>query len=332
MWCCRKFGASVASTRWLGSVLAVTAALLAINYAGVELWPSALIATLQPARAVPFAQFATFLALAGVVHEFWCRRDFASAIIVMLAPLAPSGGLVLLLAAALLPSAPCVRTDWRHGVLALGIALAFCTHRRFDQSVYWSVMCLLALLVPIWLTRRLALMITATVASIALAVVCAIASNSPRWPYLFALRFAVDAPFFDAVSILARRFAIYAPADAIVLVPPMGETESFKIYARRPIVVDDKHFPFTSGGIAEWKRRMDDVLGTPLVRGLDGERAWATESPARLATVAARYGAHYVLTKDEWHPALPGRQVEHGYGWSLWELSASAEKNAAAIP
>ncbi len=111
--------------------------------------------------------------------------------------------------------------------------------------------------------------------------------------------------------------------DAVVLVPPIGDVWAFKLYAQRAIVVDIKHFPFSDRGIAEWQRRISDVLGTPYVRGLDLEATWAAQPPARLAAVAARYGARYVLTCDRWHPQLPGRRIDHFQDWSIWELPLS---------
>jgi hypothetical protein len=85
--------------------------------------------------------------------------------------------------------------------------------------------------------------------------------------------------------------------------------------------VDIKNIPFTDRGMAEWKKRMDDVLGTPWTHGLDTEGAWAAQPSARLVAVARRYGAGYVLTRDAWHSQLPGTVVDRLQGWTLWRLT-----------
>lgn len=87
------------------------------------------------------------------------------------------------------------------------------------------------------------------------------------------------------------------------------------------MVVDDKNNPFTDRGLREWKERMDAVLGAPLESVADPVAAWAARSPADLAAVANRYGAHYILTRDAWHPVLPGRKIDQEDGWSLWAVT-----------
>jgi hypothetical protein len=174
--------------------------------------------------------------------------------------------------------------------------------------------------VPAWLEGRRANLAGAGALALAAALACAVWSSSPAWPRWLAGHFAIDAAPFDIPGILGERFRAHAPPGAVVLVPPDGDVWAFKLYARRAIVVDLKHFPFTDHGIAEWRRRMGEVLGTPLVRGLDLDAAWAAQSPDRLAAIAARYGARYVLTRDRWHPLLPGRRIDRLQDWSLWEL------------
>jgi hypothetical protein len=86
-------------------------------------------------------------------------------------------------------------------------------------------------------------------------------------------------------------------------------------------VVDDKTIPFTTVGLKEWYERMQCVLGTAFVPGVDAEVAWRAQSPEALREIAARYRAGYILTRDEWHPTLSGRKIDAFHGWSIWELS-----------
>jgi hypothetical protein len=66
---------------------------------------------------------------------------------------------------------------------------------------------------------------------------------------------------------------------------------------------------------------MEQVLGTPLVSGLDQAEAWRRQPPERLAMIARRYGAEYVLTRDDWHPSLPGKPLDRLAGWTVWKLA-----------
>ena len=43
-----------------------------------------------------------------------------------------------------------------------------------------------------------------------------------------------------------------APIDAVVLLPPDTLVGAFKLHARRAIVVDIQHYPFSDRGIAEF--------------------------------------------------------------------------------
>jgi hypothetical protein len=153
------------------------------------------------------------------------------------------------------------------------------------------------------------------------ALTCAILSTLPSWPRPLAERFAIDAAPFDPPGILGLRLKRYAPIDAVALVPPDTEVWGFKLYAERAIVVDIKHFPFSDHGIAEWRRRISNILGVPYERGLDIDAAWAAVPPLRIAAVAQRYGARYVLTRDAWHPQLPGQRLDREGGWSIWEIA-----------
>ena len=92
------------------------------------------------------------------------------------------------------------------------------------------------------------------------------------------------------------------PADAVFRVPP--DEQSFRLHARRAIVVNFKNVPQLSGELVEWRDRleavleMDDLrtLPTPFARTLDAiRRRYAERSPAHLASVAGRYEARYIV-------------------------------------
>ena len=100
--------------------------------------------------------------------------------------------------------------------------------------------------------------------------------------------------------------------DAIFLVPP-GES-SFRLSARRAIVVNFKAVPQLSGELPAWRERLGQVLmldirrlPTPFERTLrEIRRRYEGREPEHYENVARRYGAGYVLVghrlPDEWEP------------------------------
>ena len=308
----------------LHATLALTAAALAVNFVFVEIQPLAWIAKLQPARITPLAQVVVLTLLALRLQALVARKDWLGATLLALIPLSPFPGFLLLLLAILWTPSN-ARLSMRHFILVAAVLLAF---QPFDASLaargphYGLWLAIFGFqLVPGWLAHRPLPLALAAGLAVAGAGWCANASLGPSWPHFLVQPFAIDAPPFDVIGLLGRRFERYAPKDACVLVPPISEAWSFKLFARRSVVVDIKNIPFTDRGMAEWKKRMDDVLGTPWTRGLDAEGAWAAQPSARLVAVARRHGAGYVLTRDAWHSQLPGTVVDRLQGWTLWRLT-----------
>lgn len=98
------------------------------------------------------------------------------------------------------------------------------------------------------------------------------------------------------------------PADAVFLVPP--DEQSFRLHARRAIVVNFKNVPQLSGELVEWRDRLEAVLDLDDVRSLAGPPSdrhsfdetlaairdeYATLSAEQLVATARRYGARYVI-------------------------------------
>ncbi len=305
--------------------LAVTVAALAANYLFIEVWPVALVAKLQPARITPLTQALVLLLLATRVQARVERGEWLGAVLLGLIPFTLFPGFLLALAAALERKRGLMRPPaWTVTALGVAVLLAF---QPLDPSITVRAVryaLWLALFLVQFGTRRLrprrGVMLAGALVAVAIAGVASRASQGPGWPAFLAQRFNPDAQPLDAPGRLGARFGQQAPLDAVVLIPPAGETWTFKLYAQRAVVVDDKNNPFTDRGLREWKTRMDAVLGAPLESIADPVAAWAARSPADLAAVAHRYDAHYLLTRDAWHPAIPGKKIDQQEGWTLWRL------------
>ena len=119
----------------------------------------------------------------------------------------------------------------------------------------------------------------------------------------------------------------HTPPDAVFLVPP--DEESFRVHARRAIVVNFKGVPQLSAELPEWRDRLRDVLDLdtrgllalprPLGRTMRAIRArYDSLPPEHLFGVARKYGARYVvLTRraDE-----TGAQLVHSDSNDLYYL------------
>ena len=315
-----------ATEQWLLVVtMGLMAAALGLNYYFVEVHPLALIAKLQPARITPLVQCLVLMLLATRVQVLAVRRDWLSLVSLCLIPFTAVPGFLLLLAAVLLPGADRdSRTGWARILLLLAVVLAF---QPFDPSLparalrygLWAALFALQLL-PARFEHRPGLLAGLAALAVAGAAVCAVGSLRPDWPAFLTARFALNARPVDPPGILGQRFEARSAKDALVLVPPTDEPWAFKLYARRALVVDNKSSPFTEQGLMEWRDRMARVLGTAPAPGVDSVAAWSGRSPESLRALAEHYGARYVLTRDAWHPALPGRRIDHEADWSLWEL------------
>lgn len=318
-------GRPVAERAFLVVTLALMAGAIGLNYLFVEVHPLAFIAKLQPARITPLGQAVVLVLLATRVQALVTRRDWLGAVLLGLIPFCAVPGFLLLLAAVLLPVADGKsQTRWPRLVLALAVALAF---QPFDASIaarglrygLWVALFGVQLL-PARLTQRPWLLAGLAALAVTGAAACAIGSQRQDWPAFLTARFAVNARPTDAPGILGQRFGARSPKDALVLAPPTDQPWTFKLYSRRALVADNKSSPFTERGLLEWRDRMEQVMGTTFAPGADPAAAWRGRSPEMVRALADHYGARYVLTRDDWHAALPGRKIDHEAGWSLWEL------------
>jgi hypothetical protein len=133
------------------------------------------------------------------------------------------------------------------------------------------------------------------------------------WPRLGLRPVAGDGADYLAVCDWARE---NTPTDAVFVVPP-GE-QSFRLRARRAIVVNFKGIPQLSAEMAEWRDRLSAVFGIEDLAGLRGtfeqkliemNRRYAKRPREAVEAVAARYGADFVVVERPWDGVEPLHQV-----------------------
>jgi hypothetical protein len=112
------------------------------------------------------------------------------------------------------------------------------------------------------------------------------------------------------------------PPDAVFLTPRLDHT--FRWHAARAQVVSRKDIPQDAAGIVEWWRRNQLLYGRPGDTRNDWLASLAEHEPARLRTLAAEFGAEYVVTAA--FPPLPLERVgPRNASYAIYKLQRGAE-------
>jgi hypothetical protein len=308
---------------------------LFLNYIFVEVYPLALIAKLQLARTVPFAQLIIFIAVCLTIDILYREKRIAISLLLLVGLTLPFRGIIFLGLSVwqtkkyVFPK----RYNILLWILAVGTVIFSLIYPVTDS---WEIMGDRIISIPVLfsilafpfileettiatsikqtLTHTLALITTAT-------LVFGVAGILPK-PILnvFQTRVNINALSSDDLSRLAVRFSQISSRDSLVLIPP--SVTSFQFFSERAIVVNFKNFPFTEKGIKEWQNRMEAVLGVPLNPQMiwGGNDLFIRRSSADLVKVARNYHADYILTRSDWHPNIDGEIVEQEGKWILFKI------------
>jgi hypothetical protein len=328
------------------AVIAMALGSLLLNILFVEIFPLAIVAKLQLARTTPFAQLAILIGLAALFDEHFTKQHWAVAVPLVVIPVSHAPGMMLCLFAGALRRlevlAPHLRARANFAVVALVLVGLYPWTSRAPLFVHpiltallTGPVLLLILCTPSLLERLLGRARLVTLAA------CVLASLSvgllagglmgllpSRLERLFASRVALYRVGNDEVTKLALRFQEQSDKEALVLVPP--SVRHFKLRSLRSVVVDFKCFPLTDRGMLEWARRMEAVLGIPLRPGLawnKSDAVFSARPASALVEVAQHYHAHYMLSRRDWHPAMPGEEVDREGLWVLWRLATSRTRD-----
>ena len=317
------------------AVIGLALVSLLINILFVELFPLAVVAKLQLARTTPFGQLAILVGLAALFDEHFQKRNWAVALPLIVIPVSQFPGLMLCLFAGALRRlealTPHLRARADLIIFAL-VVVGFYPWLSPEFPILTGPVLLLILITPYILERLLpnARVITLAACSLACLSVGLLAGGltellPPRLERLFESKVALYRLGDDDVTKLALRFREKSDKDALVLVPP--SVSQFKLHSLRSVVVDFKSFPFTDQGMMTWAERMEAVLGIPLRPGLEWQKSDALFSsrPApALVEVAQHYHAQYILSRRDWHPDMPGEEVDREGSWLIWRLSSAS--------
>ena len=131
-------------------------------------------------------------------------------------------------------------------------------------------------------------------------------------------------PLYDhPVKKIGVNFRDRTPTDALVLVPPADRI--FRFYSQRSVVVTFKAFPFTDAGIVTWQQRLEAMVGTMPENAEDTLNAiFMQRTSAELVDVAKQFGAGYILTRQDWHPDMPGTLLDQQEDWVLWDVNSES--------
>jgi hypothetical protein len=129
------------------------------------------------------------------------------------------------------------------------------------------------------------------------------------------------------------------PQGSVFVVPP--DEQSFRLRARRAVVVNFKNVPQLSGELGEWRERLENVLDMPDIRRLPSpfpktlaaiRARYAHVSPTHLATVARKYDARYVVTVRSVNDPALGKLIfsDPTHSYFLYDLRDEATTRPAS--
>ncbi len=315
----------------LGLTMLTGCGLLVIGYGLVELYPSATVAKLQFARTTPFILLMVLAAISVYANEHYHRGNQALALLLIATPVIDNaGGLITLVVVALSLIKPGPAQFWRR-LNQRSKARPWLNYSLFLVVLLvtypYHVALFLSFAYPFLkdefpgLLKRLrpaAYAVTTVCAVFLLLNVSGVVAHRSLSPIHRAIKLTpvVDQP----VKTLAVSFRDNSPTDALVLVPPSDRL--FRFYSQRSVVVSFKGFPFTDAGMVTWQQRMQTLLGElpATVEGVLDQR-FRQRTGAELGAIAAEVGATHILTRQAWHPDIPGTVIDRQEGWVLWAMN-----------
>ena len=312
---------------------------LLLNYLFVEVYPVALIAKLQLARTVPFAQIIIFIAISLLVDRLYQAKQLAIGLLLLIILTLPDRGILFL---ALFVFLSIWQTQkyiipkrytilpWIFTAGTLTFSLIYpltnsgeiIGDRLISRPIFFSIIALPFILEKASISKPIKQIIAHALALATTAIlVFGVAGILPK-PMLdiFQKKVNINAVPSDDLNKLAVRFSQISSQDALVLIPP--SVTSFQFFSQRAIVVNFKNSPLTEKGIKEWQNRMEAVLGVPLSPQMiwGGNDLFIRRSSADLVKVARNYHADYILTRTDWHPKMQGEIADKQGKWILYKI------------
>ena len=312
---------------------------LLLNYIFVEVYPVALIAKLQLARTVPFAQIIIFIAISLLVDRLYQAKQLAIGLLLLIILTLPDRGILFLALFVFLSICQTQKyiipkrytiLPWIFTAGTLTFSLIYpltnsgeiIGDRIISRPIFFSIIALPFILEKTSISKPIKQIIAHALALATTAIlVFGVAGILPK-PMLdiFQKKVNINAVPSDDLNKLAVRFSQISSQDALVLIPP--SVTSFQFFSQRAIVVNFKNSPLTEKGIKEWQNRMQAVLGVPLNPQMiwGGNDLFIRRSSADLVKVARNYHADYILTRSDWHPNIDGEIVEQEGKWILFKI------------
>ena len=311
---------------------------LLLNYLFVEVYPVALIAKLQLARTVPFAQIIIFIAISLLFDRLYQTKQLAIGLLLLIILTLPNRGILFLALFVFLSICQTQKYTlpkrytillWIFTAGTLIFSLIYpltnsgeIIDRLISIPVLFSILAFPFILENLSISTLIKQIFTNILALLTTSIlVLGIAGILPK-PMLemFETRININAVPRDDLNQLALRFSQSGTQDTLVLIPP--SVTSFQYFSQKAIVVNFKNFPLTEKGIKEWQNRMETVLGVPLNPQMiwGGNDLFSRRNSADLVQVARKYHADYILTRTDWHPNIQGEIADKQGKWILYKI------------
>ena len=98
---------------------------------------------------------------------------------------------------------------------------------------------------------------------------------------------------------LAKSFQNKSKKDDLILIPPTTKFSFFAFDSNRSVVFSFKNVPYNNRSIQEWGRRLRDITGVNLYKGInkDLNQLFCERSKEELLEIGKKYDANYDRTK-----------------------------------
>lgn len=303
---------------WLG-----LAALAALGYVLVEIYPIRLVVTAQTFRLLYLFKWSLVILLAGVIGyllERGTMRQQLYAVAMLLCSLT-LWPLLLILSLFGLTSSAHRRLRTAQSLIFFEIVVLFyliysgleetwlSTAKRPDAYLWASMLLLLPL--THWLAKAKKwqpyLLGIATITLIIYWSQHPRTADMPIWEKAISRQYSLT-DMQGPLAEVARKAKALTPKDAILITAP--SSSEVRYIAERAIVVDFKTYPFKGQAMKDWRQRLLDVYGWTEQKGFDAVQ-WAYMphyriiSTEKLLKIQEKYGASYAILYTETKTDFP---------------------------
>lgn len=296
-----------------------------INFLFVEIYPLEIIGKLQFQRILPFSHLSAYILLIGVINQMIIEKPFplGKIIFFVVVPFISLYGFALItgiIFQSIIERSPILqkkssRKDvfiyWVLTILFL-IFNSYFNNQSWQQILFnefkitafiFIAICILVSIpeLSIWKisSNYQVLKIIVPLSLILFINLISLSNNNNKLAGNISRKFIqTTRPDIDRDEYkLAKSFQNKSKKDDLILIPPTTKFSFFAFDSNRSVVFSFKNVPYNNRSIQEWGRRLRDITGVDLYKGInkDLNQLFCERSKEELLEIGKKYDANYVL-------------------------------------